>query len=67
MNFGTWSMRSLNWSGTLKTVDKELAKFRSDLLGIQEVFIRVVIPVVCNKLIRLECMFLFNTIYFIRW
>jgi len=60
-------MRSVNWSGTLKIVDKELAKFRSDLLGIQEVFIRVVIPVVCNKLqvIRLECMFLFNTTYFI--
>ena len=52
MNFGTWCMRSLNWSGTLKTVDKELANFRSDLLGIQEIFIRVVIPVVCNKLIR---------------
>jgi hypothetical protein len=36
MNFGTWNMRSLNWSGTLKTVDRELAMFRSDLLGIQE-------------------------------
>jgi len=35
MNFGTWNIRSLNWSGTLKTVDRELATFRSDLLGIQ--------------------------------
>ena len=39
MNFGTWKMRSLNSSGTLKTVDRELAKFRSDLLGIQEVLL----------------------------
>ena len=39
MNFGTWNMRSLNWSGTHKTVDWELATFRSDLLGIQEVLI----------------------------
>jgi len=37
MSFGRWNKRSLNWSGTLKTVDRELATFRSDLLGIQEV------------------------------
>ena len=43
MNFGTWNMRSLNWSGTLKTVDRELAKFRSDLLGIQEVLLGKVV------------------------
>ena len=36
MNFGTWNMRSLNWSGT---VDRELATFRSDLLGIQLVLL----------------------------
>jgi hypothetical protein len=36
MYFGTWNMRSLNWSGTLKSVDRELAMFRSDLLGVQE-------------------------------
>jgi hypothetical protein len=29
MNFGTWNMRSLNWSGTHKTLDRELAAFRS--------------------------------------
>jgi hypothetical protein len=39
MYFGTWNMRSLNWSGTFKTVDKELATFRSDLLGVQEVLL----------------------------
>jgi len=36
MNFGTWNMRILNLSGTLKTVDRELATFRSNLLEIQE-------------------------------
>jgi hypothetical protein len=39
MNFGRWDMRSLNWLGTLKTMDRELAMFRSDLLGIQEVLL----------------------------
>jgi mRNA deadenylase 3'-5' endonuclease subunit Ccr4 len=39
MNFGTWNMRSLNWSGILKTLDRELATFRSDLMGIQEVLL----------------------------
>jgi hypothetical protein len=37
VNFGTWNMRSLNWSGALKTVDRELAAFRSELFGIEEV------------------------------
>ena len=37
MNCGTWNVRSLNWSGTLETVDRELATYRSDLLGVQEV------------------------------
>jgi len=32
-------MRSLNCSGILKTVDRELAKLRSDLMGIQEVLL----------------------------
>jgi len=36
MNFGIWNMSSLNWSGTLQTVNRELVTFRSDLLGIQE-------------------------------
>jgi len=37
VNFGTWNIRSLNWSRTLKTADRELAMYRSDLLGVQEV------------------------------
>jgi hypothetical protein len=37
MNFGTWNMRSLSLSGTLKAVDRELASYRSDVLGVQEV------------------------------
>jgi len=32
-------MRSLNWSGTFKTVDRELATYRSDLLEVQEVLL----------------------------
>jgi len=39
MSFCAWNMRRLNWSGTLKTVDRDLATFRSDLLGIQEVLL----------------------------
>jgi len=39
MNFGTWNMRSLNWSGTFKTLDRESATFRSDLLGIQDILL----------------------------
>jgi hypothetical protein len=35
MNFGTWNMRSLNWSGTFKTVDRKLAMYSSGFLGIQ--------------------------------
>jgi hypothetical protein len=37
VNFGTWNIRSLNWSGTLKTADRELAIYRSDLLGVMKV------------------------------
>ena len=37
MNFGTWNMKSLNWSGTFKKMDRELATFRLDLLGVQDV------------------------------
>ena len=39
INFDTWNMKSLNLLGTLKTVDRELATFRSDLLGKQEVLL----------------------------
>jgi len=30
-------MRSLDWLGSLKTLDRGLATYRQDLLGIQEV------------------------------
>ena len=39
MSFCAWNMRRLNWSGTLKMLDRELAMFTSDLLGIQEVLL----------------------------
>jgi hypothetical protein len=30
-------MRSPNWSGALKTLDRELETYRSDLVGVHEV------------------------------
>jgi hypothetical protein len=32
-----WNVRSLCWSGSLKTVSGELAKYKLDLMGVQEV------------------------------
>jgi exonuclease III len=37
MRFGTWNVRSLYRSGSLKTVSGELAKCKLDLVGVQEV------------------------------
>jgi hypothetical protein len=37
MRFGTWTVRSLYRSGSLKTVSRELAKYKLDLVGVQEV------------------------------
>jgi exonuclease III len=37
MRFGTWNIRSLYRSGSLKTVARELGKYKLDLLGVQEV------------------------------
>jgi exonuclease III len=37
MRFGTWNVRSLYRSGSLKTVARELGKYRLDLVGVQEV------------------------------
>jgi exonuclease III len=37
MRFGTWNVRSLYRSGSLKTVSGELAKYKLDLVGVQEV------------------------------
>jgi exonuclease III len=37
MRFGTWSVRSLYRSGSLTTASKELATYKLDLVGVQEV------------------------------
>jgi exonuclease III len=37
MRFGTWNVRSLYRSGSLKTISGELAKYKLDLVGVQEV------------------------------
>jgi exonuclease III len=37
MRFGTWNVRSLYMAGSLKTVSRELARYKLDLVGVQEV------------------------------
>jgi exonuclease III len=37
MRFGTWNVSSLCRSGSLKTVTRELAKYKLDLVGVHEV------------------------------
>ena len=37
MRFGTWSVRSLCRSGSLTTVTRELARYKSDLVALLEV------------------------------
>jgi exonuclease III len=37
MTFGTWNVSSLHRTGSLKTVARELGKYKLDLLGVQEV------------------------------
>jgi exonuclease III len=37
MRFGTWNIRSLYRSGSLMTVARELASYKLDLVGVQEV------------------------------
>jgi exonuclease III len=37
MRFGTWNVRSLYRAGFLKTVSSELARYKLDLVGVQEV------------------------------
>jgi hypothetical protein len=37
MSFGTWKIRSLHWTGSLKTVARELGKYRSDLVGVKKI------------------------------
>jgi hypothetical protein len=37
LRFGTWNVRSLYRSGSLKTLARELGKYKLDLVGVQEV------------------------------
>jgi hypothetical protein len=37
MRFGTWNIRSLYKSGLLKTIPREIAKYKLGLVGVQEV------------------------------
>jgi hypothetical protein len=37
MRFGTWKVRSLYRAGSLMAVSKELARYKLDLVGVQEV------------------------------
>jgi len=37
MSFGIWNVRSLHRSGSLSTAARELARYKSDLVGVQEV------------------------------
>jgi hypothetical protein len=37
MRFGTWKVRSLYRTGSLMTVARELARYKFDLVGVQEV------------------------------
>jgi hypothetical protein len=37
MRFGLWNVRSLYRAGSLMTVSRELARYKLDLMGVQEV------------------------------
>jgi hypothetical protein len=37
MRFGTWNVRSLSRAGFLLTVSREPARYKLDLVGVQEV------------------------------
>jgi exonuclease III len=37
MRFGAWNVRSLYRAGSLKTVSRELARYKIDLVGVQKV------------------------------
>jgi exonuclease III len=37
MRFGTWNVRSWYRAESLKTVSRELARYKLDLVGVQEV------------------------------
>ena len=37
MRFGTWNVRSLYWAGSLTAAATVLARYKLDLVGVQEV------------------------------
>jgi hypothetical protein len=37
MRFGTWYVRSLYRAGSLRTVAREISKYKFDLVGVQDV------------------------------
>jgi hypothetical protein len=37
MKFGVWNARSLSWADSLITVASKIARYKLDLLGVQEV------------------------------
>ena len=37
MRYGTWNVRSLYRSGSLKTAARELARYKLDIVGVKEV------------------------------
>jgi hypothetical protein len=37
MRFGTWNIRSLYWAGSLTAADRELARYKLYLVGVQEI------------------------------
>jgi exonuclease III len=40
MRFSTWNVRSLYRAGSLKTVAREVGKYKRDLVGVQESDVR---------------------------
>jgi exonuclease III len=37
MRFGTWNVRSMYRAGSLRSMAEEISKYKSDLVGVQEV------------------------------
>jgi exonuclease III len=37
MRFGTWNVRSMYRSGSLRVVGEDISKYKLDLVGVQEV------------------------------
>jgi len=39
MRFGTWNVRSLCRSGSFRTAAREVARYKLDIVGVQEIFV----------------------------